>query len=371
MKTSPAARLQNLALSIAARNETGLDLIHQSQGYSLSQYIPEGIVHPGDRVIVVGATDSTVLRTTARATTDQGSILLIESASLDPLQIQANQLEQELGYCNWQFEQTQLYDLSTHSSFASQLLTEQPIENLQDYQQFQHRLNTQRLESPLIPNDSADVVILDLAVNRLPLVQVQSLLSEAFRVLRRGGCLTLLLLLADEPVSSELPTILQQDLCFIPQEPEIMALLTEAGYYGMQYTQRSGLPLKVVSGTEIRFFTAMAYKGKQGICLDQGHAVIYRGPWSEVLDDDGHRYVRGKRVAVCQKTYEILNRVPYQQEFFAVPCYLEVPLEQAPLFDCNTPKLRDPEVTKGKKTVFESGSCCSSPSSDSLSSGCC
>ena len=59
------------------------------------------------------------------------------------------------------------------------------------------------------------------------------------------------------------------------------------------------------------------------------------------------------------KTYSLLSQAPYAGQFFAIPAYLEVPADQAPPFDCSTPQVRDPRVTKGVKTVFDvrGGSC--------------
>ncbi len=367
MKTSNAMRLQNLALSIAARNPTELDLTQKIEN-SLCKYLPEDAVRPGDRVVIIGAADATTTQIVARQAGWSGSVLVIESEddNLEQVKQQALEVENQLGYVNWHFEKAELDNLCTNPVFVSQFLAESPITDIKSYSTFQLALTNQRNEDPFVPDNSVDVVILDTSVNRLPVLRVKTLLSEAFRVLRRGGRLILLLLLADEPVPEKLPTLLsKQDLSYIPLETEIMTLLADAGYYGMSYLRRAELPLKVVTGAELRIFTVQGYKGKQGICLDRGHAVIYQGPWREVLDDDGHRYVRGERVAVCQKTYEILNRAPYKDEFFGIPCYLEIPADQAPLFDCNTPQHRDPQVTKGKKSVFEAqGSCCS-PSSGS------
>jgi arsenite methyltransferase len=364
MATSNAVRLQNLALSIAARDGKGLDLSQQSKENLVCQYIPAHAISPGDSVVVIGCDDINILKNVANAATTKGSILVLEPDNLDTLKSQALELEKDLGFNNWRFEQSTLDDLSTNQSFASQLLQERPIHSLQDHQNFVINIEAQCSEKPLVSDNSADVVLLNLAVNRLSISSVKKLLNQAFRVLRRGGKLIVLLLLTDEPLTAEIPPILNhQDLSFIPLETEVMKLLEEAGYYGMQYLQRSSLPLRVVAGAEIHLFCVEAFKGKQGICLDRGHAVIYRGPWQAVSDDDGHRYVRGERVAVCEKTYEILKRSPYCDEFMTVPCYLEVPVDQAPLFDCNTPSLRDPQISKGQKTVFDQNSCCNPASS--------
>lgn len=371
MSMSPAERLQNAVLRIASQMGDGLDLSKVSGQQAVVDTLPEASVKTGDRVLVVGASGDTAYQT-ARLVGATGSVLALESdsAHLEQARKQESAFEQQLGYLNWSYEQTELDDFRTRAEFLANLLVEKPVHDLEDYNQLQMALTEQRSTNPLVADDSVDVVIFDTVTNRLPDSRLRVSLQEAFRVLRRGGKLVLLTLLADEsglPVA--LPTLPNGvKLSNAPLETEIISRLDEAGYYGMNYTWRGELPMQVVSGVELRSFVVEAYKGKQGICLDYGHAVIYKGPWSEVLDDDGHRYVRGERTAVCEKTHGILMREPYAGQMTSVPCYTKIPEGQAPLFDCNTPQLRDPQVTKGKKSLFEQESCCA-PSSDG--GGCC
>jgi hypothetical protein len=115
--------------------------------------------------------------------------------------------------------------------------------------------------------------------------------------------------------------------------------------------------------------TIGAYKGKEGACWDQKQAVIYRGPFREVQDDDGHILRRGVRVAVCEKTFGIYSREPYRSYFdFVEPLHTRPPGE-APPFPCSGGMLvRDPRETKGqdhrlttestKSTCGTNGACC-------------
>ena len=68
----------------------------------------------------------------------------------------------------------------------------------------------------------------------------------------------------------------------------------------------SAKPYRTVEGVEFRAVTVTAYKGKEGPCIERNQAVIYRGPWKQVLDDDGHTLERGARMAVCDKTFTAL-----------------------------------------------------------------
>ena len=62
---------------------------------------------------------------------------------------------------------------------------------------------------------------------------------------------------------------------------------------------------------------------------DHAEAVIYKGPWKEVVDDDGHTLRRGERMAVCRKTLEIYTSEPYAGSIQPVLPLIEVPPENA------------------------------------------
>jgi hypothetical protein len=64
------------------------------------------------------------------------------------------------------------------------------------------------------------------------------------------------------------------------------------------------------------------------------------------MDDDGRELIRGKRMAVCDKTFRIYTRPPYAAQITAVPPAEAVPLDQAAEFDCHGGTLRSPRETK-------------------------
>ena len=117
-----------------------------------------------------------------------------------------------------------------------------------------------------------------------------------------------------------------------------------------------------MDGIEFRSVTVVAYKGKQGPCLERNQSVVYRGPFRKVEDDDGHAYFRGERMAVCDKTFRLLQRAPYSGMFDPIEPLQEIPLEDARPFDCRRSARRDPRETKGTDydaTSESIGPCCS------------
>jgi hypothetical protein len=70
---------------------------------------------------------------------------------------------------------------------------------------------------------------------------------------------------------------------------------------------------------------------------------------------------RGKRMAVCDKTFRIYSRPPYRDQFVFIEPRVEIPLEEAKAFDCRGRAYRHPRETKGLDyhvTESSGESCC-------------
>ena len=106
--------------------------------------------------------------------------------------------------------------------------------------------------------------------------------------------------------------------------------------------------------------TVQAFKGKQGPCFERNQAVIYLGPFKEVLDDDGHRMERGKRYAVCDKTFQLYHQAPYHEFFAFIEPLRAVRVDEAKPVDCSANRLRHPKGTKGQDydITTQGNQCC-------------
>ncbi len=358
VELSPAARLQNAVLRMAARDRSKLNLIQATEQYNPFRQNVEGVIQPGEHVLILGAATSGTVRLAVQRAGRAGSILILEP---DPTHFQdaleqTSDIKHQLGYENWHFVQTELDDLRTDPTVLARLLTECPVADVSGYLAMQAQLDEQRTATPLVPDHTIDVAILDMAMNRLPRVKADIMLAETRRVLRSGGRLVVSVLLADEPTTDTLPVLTHGPaLCYVPVEANVIPVLAAVGYHGMRYLWRDDLPASVLNGIEFRTFIIEAYNGKPSNHRDAGQAVIYRGPWKQVIDDEGICYSRGDRTAVSTRTYETLQQAPYREEVFGIPCYVEIPTEHMPPFDVRTPQLRDPQITKGTQSLFDTG----------------
>jgi len=112
-------------------------------------------------------------------------------------------------------------------------------------------------------------------------------------------------------------------------------------------------------GDRVPFDDCHRLQRQAGPCFERNQAVIYLGPFKEVLDDDGHRLERGcvtpsviKPINSTKKSLTLLLRL--------VDPLTPVPLESAKPFDCAGTRLRHPKETKGHdyNVTTEAGQCC-------------
>src|SRR5260370_8644004 len=172
-----------------------------------------------------------------------------------------------------------------------------------------------------------------------------------FRVVRCGGRVAISDILSDEDVPVELqrdPEVWAGWIGGRYGEDAFLDAFDHSGFHGMKIVKRDEKPWRTIQGIEFRSITVVAYKGKQGPCWERKQAVIYRGPWRKVVDDDGHILERGKRMAVCDKTFRIYQREPYAAEIIPVEPLENIPLEDALPFDCKRSTQRHPRETKGQ-----------------------
>ena len=213
-------------------------------------------------------------------------------------------------------------------------------------------------------DESVDVVVSNCVLNLVEPGQKERLFREIHRVLKRGGRAVISDIVSDEPVPEELqrdPDLWSGCISGALTEDGFLRAFEEAGLYGIRVLERQSEPWQTVHGIEFRSLTVEAFKGKEGECRERNQAVVYRGPFKEVLDDDGHRMERGRRYAVCDKTYQIYRREPYRAHFDFVEPLEEIPLDEAKPFDCSRTALRHPRETKGRDydlTTEGAGACC-------------
>jgi arsenite methyltransferase len=274
------------------------------------------------------------------------------------------QISEAIGWHNVTFHRGKIQDLALDLEAFDEYLNDRPVQTADDWLAAQSWAARQRQQSPMVASASVDVVISNCVLNLVRREDRRQMFQEISRVLRDGGRAVISDIVCDELV----PEHLQQDsrlwsgcLSGAFLEHELLDTFAASGFYGIEILDYQDKPWAVIEGIEFRSVTVRAFKGKEGPCLERRQAVIYKGPWSTVTDDDGHTLRRGVRSAVCDKTYQILSRPPYVEQVQLVPPTVDVPLDQAKPFPCDQTPVRSPRETKQnlpRLTALPSDSCC-------------
>jgi SAM-dependent methyltransferase len=270
---------------------------------------------------------------------------------------------ERLGYSNVEFRKGRIQDLALSIDLLDAELKRRPIGDAASFLAADEVAQELRVKQPLIANDSIDVVVSNCVLNLVEAKAKRQLFEEIFRVLKTGGRAVISDIVSDEEVPDQLqndPELWSGCISGALTEEGFLAAFTDAGFYGVQILKRDEKPWQTVEGIEFRSVTIEAFKGKQGPCVERNQAVIYKGPFKEVLDDDNHRMERGGRYAVCDKTYNLYRKAPYRESFEFIEPLKEISLSEAKPFDCSRTAKRHPKETKGQeyKATTDASSCC-------------
>jgi ubiquinone/menaquinone biosynthesis C-methylase UbiE len=333
---------------------------------------PSRYVRNGDTVLDLGSGSGKACYVMSQIVGAKGKVIGVDfnSAMLALARKYQKSIGDKLGYHNVQFRRGRIQDLKTDLGALDRYLKENPVRSVIDLSRLEAFENKMRREQPLIADESIDVVVSNCVLNLVRPEDKKTLFAEMYRVLKRGGRVAISDIVSDEPVSEHMmkdPELWSGCVSGAFLEQDLIGAFEEAKFYGIHIEEFRSEPYQTIEGIEFRAITVTAHKGKEGPCIERNQAVIYRGPWKQVVDDDNHVLPRGVRMAVCDKTYQLYSKPPYQDQFILVPPKEEIPLEKARIFDCSRDSRRHPRETKGADyRVTEASSNICAPGS-----GCC
>jgi arsenite methyltransferase len=329
---------------------------------------PTKYVNPGETVVDLGSGAGKNCYIIAQKVGATGKVIGVdmndEMLGLSRRYLQP--LGEKFGFHNVSFVKARIQDLALSWDQAQNWLSTNPIQSMDQIPAFKAECDRLRKESPLIETETVDVVVSNCVLNLVKPEDKAHLFGEIFRVLKRGGRAVISDIVCDEAPTEKIlqdPDLWSGCIAGAFLEAQFLEMFEQAGFHGVEILARQAEPWQVIDGIEFRSMTIRAHKGKQGPCLDRNQAVVYKGPWKVVLDDDGHTLFRGERMAVCDKTYKLyLDPMgPYAGQFLAIDPVSEVPLEEAPEFNCQEDQVRSPRVSKGedyRETWVGESACC-------------
>lgn len=324
---------------------------------------PTVYVRPGDTVLDLGSGAGKHCYMAAQRVGERGAVIGVDMND-DMLALARKykgEIARKLGNDRVRFVKAYIHDLALDLEAMDGFLATHPIRSAADLEQLERWRSEQRARHPLIAEATVDLVISNCVLNLVDDHDKAQLPREIHRVLKPGGRIAISDIVADEPVPDSLkanPLLWSGCISGAFQERAFLRAFEEAGFCAVKIEKWSAEPWRVIEGIEFRSITVTAVKPVSNECLDYGHAVIYRGPFAEVHDEEGHVFPRGERIAVCARTFRALAEGQYKDDFICIPPV--APGEPQPW--CAPPRTRrDPKVSKGVIHVSacgEGSGCC-------------
>jgi arsenite methyltransferase len=331
---------------------------------------PSQFLRKGDVVLDLGSGGGKIAYIASQVVGSQGRVIGVDfnPTMLALARKYQHKMAQKVGWANVEFKRGRIQDLKTDLEKIEKKLAVKAIHSMDDLLAFDEFKSGQQRQFPLIADESIDVVVSNCVLNLVKPEEKKQLFQEMYRVLKKGGRVAISDIVSDEVVPKEMqndPDLWSGCISGAFQEKAFLKAFEDAHFYGVHIEKRDEKPWQVVRGVEFRSVTVTAFKGKEGLCWEKNQAVIYKGPWKQVTDDDHHVLKRGERTAVCDKTFQIYSKEPYQENLILVPPHKDIPLSKAKPFDCKSGAERHPKETKGKH--FKK----TAPPSECMDGGCC
>jgi ubiquinone/menaquinone biosynthesis C-methylase UbiE len=321
---------------------------------------PSRYVRKGDTVLDLGSGSGKICYMAAQLVGESGNVIGVDMN--DDMLALARKYQQEMaekiGSDRVRFVKGQIQDLALDLSAMNQHLAQNPVRCAEDVLALRAWQEQQRKTNPLIADNSVDLVVSNCVLNLVHDSDKKQLIAEIFRVVKVGGRVAISDIVSDEPVPQHLKDDTQLWSGCISGallELDFLQAFVEAGFVGVTLDKWETQPWQVVEGIEFRAVTITATKPQPTVCLDKGHAVIYRGPHAKVYDDEGHVFCRGQRMAVCERSYALLTSDVYADQFIGIiPTHEQTP--QAWSHASGT--LRPVAVTKSRLPLSDNPPCC-------------
>ena len=331
---------------------------------------PSKYLRAGETVLDLGSGTGKICFIAAQVVGASGRVIGVDMTDemLDVARRNAPVVAERIGFANVEFRKGRIQDLALDLERLEEELKANPISDVASFLAADSLAEELRVKHPLIATNSVDVVVSNCVLNLVEAKAKRQLFEEIFRVLKKGGRAVISDIVCDEEVPERLqndPELWSGCISGALSEEGFLDAFASAGFYGIQILKRDAAPWRTVEGIEFRSVTIEAFKGKQGPCFERNQAVVYRGPFKEVLDDNNHRMQRGLRYAVCDKTFNLYKKAPYAAHFEFVEPLENVPLADAKPFDCSRTALRHPKETKGQdySATTTASQCCDGGSS--------
>ena len=331
---------------------------------------PSQYIKPGETVLDLGSGGGKICYIISKKVGATGRVIGIDFN--DTMLALANKYKDEMaakyGFGNVDFRKGKIQDLGLNLNKVQKWLNQNHVKTVDDITLYENYCDLLRKNEPLVASDVIDVIVSNCVLNLVQPKQKEQLFDEMYRVLKPGGRCVISDIVCDEYPTEKIlanPALWSGCISGAFREDDFLKMFSAAGFYGIEILKRESEPWQIIDGVVFRSVTVQAYKGNFQPSLDRKQAVIYKGPWRMVTDDDGHVYDRGAFVAVSDQTFKRVTdkNGPYEGDIIGLEPNAPIRTEDAKPFDATINKVRHPRELKGldydeTKMIDGTSSCC-------------
>ena len=277
---------------------------------------PSRYLHPGETVLDLGSGTGKICFIAAQVLGPTGRVIGVDMTD-DMLAVarrNAPIVAKTLGYANVEFRKGRIQDLALDLEQLESVLKSIPATHDSIQPVAEEIASGLRERSPMIPDNSVDVVVSNCVLNLVDATAKATLFRELFRVIRPGGRAVISDIVSDQVVPESLrndPILWSGCISGAFTEEGFLEAFLKAGFHGLRIAQRDTKPRQTVEGIEFRSVTIEAFKEAVTATSGQYRTVMYQGPFAEVIDDHGNRLSRGIRTQVSEQSFRLLLQSPY------------------------------------------------------------
>lgn len=226
---------------------------------------PSRYVQPGETVVDLGAGGGKICYIAAQIVGPRGRVWGVDMN--DDMLALARKYQSEIagriGWDNVHFYRGRIQDLALDLDRLDSLLRAAPVQSAADWLEAQRRIAALRSSEPMIPSNSADVVLSNCVLNLVAEEDRRQLFGEIYRVLKDGGRAVISDIVSNQEVPKHLrrdPTLWSGCLSGAFVESQFLQAFEEAGFVAVELISRQREPWQTIEGIEFRSVTVRAFK---------------------------------------------------------------------------------------------------------------
>ena len=226
---------------------------------------PAKYVQTGDHVLDLGSGGGKICYIASQVVGPEGQVTGVDIN--DDMLGLARQFQGEvvenIGWDNVSFRKGRIQDLKLDLDQLEKYLQTSPANDANSWIAAGQQAETLRHTSPMIANESVDVVVSNCVLNLVRNEDRVQLFNEIFRVLKPGGRAVISDIVSDGTVPQHLQddaTLWSGCISGAFEEHAFSAAFTDAGFVSVEILVRQNDPWQTVEGIEFRSMTIRAWK---------------------------------------------------------------------------------------------------------------